>query len=857
MNLKTEMLGRRPVQRTTSNTSSTITKALVVILLCGIGSLFAASSARAQTVLFTDDFNQTSIDTVHWYLGENQWSTSNNGVVPQNVSLTQVTDPSTGQLISVLDAQAHGDNYTGSVPGVTSLHNGFDTNDPRGYSTPGPYGNGSVRTGGLLVSRLRWGPAKYQIRLKNLPQVGGDSAIWNYYDPAYNPPGSGLYSEIDIEMPANGTNGNLSSSGLNSFETKPGTDPGDDDQLCNCINKTPGNQADGNFHLWEIDWYDGTDGTTPRIDWYFDGTLVYESTKDIPTDAAQFWVGNWPAPWSYTGTWNYTTQDQYIDYVKVMELSGDSYPTSASAAPSALELVVGSNTTADLAWQESADSRTIAGYNVYANGTLITQTPATHVYLQGLTPGTAYSFTVAAVNTGGFVSSLSNTANYTTLTSLPSCGGDITSPITGLSASGATVGEAVLSWTAPVNGTKGGTIGGSGCSVVGYEIARSQGGTVVKASTATNYTDTTVATTEYRYDVIPYNQYGSGPTLPVFVTTTAGAGCTTDPGQVTGLSATVSGNNVTLNWTAPSAGGSGCSITSYTVKRGGTTIASPTGTTYADDGLAAGSYSYTVTANNQYGSGTPSSPANATVTSGSCSADPGQVTGLTATVSGSNVSLTWTAPSAGGTGCTISSYTVKRGGTTIASPTTTTYADNGLAPGTYSYTVAANNQFGAGAASSAANATVTGSNLLTNPGFETGTLSGWSCVGTASVSTAAADSGSYGAQLTATSSTTAQCTQTVTGLTPGSVHTFSAQIKSTDMSAPWARLHHNPAVTQLLGLPIPELSRFRHQVRYRYTSKHTNNSRESFTSITSRSSSSKGAEPPLTRGLCFLRLPCY
>jgi Carbohydrate binding domain len=75
--------------------------------------------------------------------------------------------------------------------------------------------------------------------------------------------------------------------------------------------------------------------------------------------------------------------------------------------------------------------------------------------------------------------------------------------------------------------------------------------------------------------------------------------------------------------------------------------------------------------------------------------------------------------------------------------------------------------------SSAAAAT----NLLTNPGFETGNLTGWTCdAGTGSVVTSPVHSGSYALSGAATSSDDAQCTQTVS-VQPSTSYTLSGYVE--------------------------------------------------------------------------------
>src|SRR5262245_4336584 len=64
-------------------------------------------------------------------------------------------------------------------------------------------------------------------------------------------------------------------------------------------------------------------------------------------------------------------------------------------------------------------------------------------------------------------------------------------------------------------------------------------------------------------------------------------------------------------------------------------------------------------------------------------------------------------------------------------------------------------------------------NVLANPGFETGNLSGWSCASTDSVVTGHAHGGTFALQGAASNSDFAQCTQTV-AVAPNTRYTLSA-----------------------------------------------------------------------------------
>src|SRR5580700_5765711 len=210
------------------------------------------------------------------------------------------------------------------------------------------------------------------------------------------------------------------------------------------------------------------------------------------------------------------------------------------------------------------------------------------------------------------------------------------------------------------------------------------------------------------------------------IRSSASGSCSADPTAPTGLTATASSSSaIGLSWTAVTPPAN-CTISSYSVygsTTGGFTpsssnlIASTTGTTYTNTGLAASTtYYYKVEAVDAEGSSAASTQASAETQAASCSAVPSAPPGLTATASSSSaIGLSWTAvtPPAN---CTISSYSVY-GSTSsgftpsssnlIASGVTgTTYTNTGLAASTtYYYKIEAVDTDGSSPASAQASAT--------------------------------------------------------------------------------------------------------------------------------------------------------
>jgi hypothetical protein len=221
--------------------------------------------------------------------------------------------------------------------------------------------------------------------------------------------------------------------------------------------------------------------------------------------------------------------------------------------------------------------------------------------------------------------------------------------------------------------------------------------------------------TAYTFTVIATNAVGSGSESSQSNIVTPPA--PTAPGPPTSVSATVGVNSATVSWTAPSNGGS--AITSYTVTPliGGvaqtglaTTVAgSPPATSTPVNNLSPGTiYTFVVTATNAIGTGNASTQSNSVTTPST----PAAPTAVTATAGNGNATVSWTAPSNGGS--TITSYTITPYIGGVAQTNTTTITGNppitsatvgSLTNGTaYTFTVTAANAVGAGQPSGASSA---------------------------------------------------------------------------------------------------------------------------------------------------------
>jgi fibronectin type 3 domain-containing protein len=380
--------------------------------------------------------------------------------------------------------------------------------------------------------------------------------------------------------------------------------------------------------------------------------------------------------------------------------------SSTVPAPTGLTALASSPSAVQLNWTDNTTAVTSYGIWRSANGGAFTEVgtlsakTANSFSDTSVSSGQTYQYTIQAVN--GSTASDSNFASATTPLKAA----------TGLTAS-ATTTAVTLNWTP------------NDSDALGFYVFRSTNGVnfsqiaTVSGSSAHTYIDATGATgTAYYYTVMAVN-------------TVAGSAASNVVTAVkplvapTGLSASVSGPSISLNWTPNDSNALGFYV--YRSTNGVNfsqiaTISGATANSYTDATAAAGtSYYYLLVAVNTVAASGVSNVANVVTPL----ATP---TNLAATPSGSSVDLSWTAndPTALGFYLYRSTDDVNFSQiATISGATANTYVDNtGAAGTTYYYDIVAVNMITASGVSNTASASLPAQAQLGTPSGLTAQASG-------------------------------------------------------------------------------------------------------------------------------------
>ncbi|MBK6909424.1 MAG: VCBS repeat-containing protein [bacterium] len=344
-----------------------------------------------------------------------------------------------------------------------------------------------------------------------------------------------------------------------------------------------------------------------------------------------------------------------------------------------------------LTWTDIANE---TNYEIMRNGQPLATVGADVVTYCDLTPapGECFSYTVNGSNIGG---------DGPLSVAVEGCRRTIPTQVTGLAATTTNCTVVILTWTDATNEDS-------------YDVYRDGGLLVqnVPANTVT-YTDNTAAPgVAYQYTVLARNACGDAAQSAAVTGAVAMV-----PPVVQGVVASVDVcNQISLNWTDQ------LSETGYSIYRDGNVLSPigtvPANTTFYVDNNITGVHTYNVRATNSCGNGDLGN-----AVPGEGLTVPGVATNVAASENCGDVTVTWNAPST----LPISEYRVLRNGVQVAivQAPGTTYIDENLPAGSFSYRVVTANVCGAGTQSAASNsvtviatlAQVTGFNAVASPCF--------------------------------------------------------------------------------------------------------------------------------------------
>ncbi|NEN85356.1 fibronectin type III domain-containing protein, partial [Paenibacillus elgii] len=314
---------------------------------------------------------------------------------------------------------------------------------------------------------------------------------------------------------------------------------------------------------------------------------------------------------------------------RVQKLEGENTPPDAPTNVTA-EIANGeSQATIKFTAPVSDGGSAITGYTVTSSpGGLTASGTGSPITVTGLTYGTAYTFTVVATNgVGNSKASLPSNSVTPTASTAPATVPGAPTAVTAVVEHGQS--QATVTFTPPASN--------GGSTITGYIVTASPGGmTAGGTGSPITVTDLTYGTA-YTFTVVAINGIGSSaasvPSNRVMLTAPA-----TVPGAPTNVKAVAGNGEATVTFTPPASHG-GSPIVSYTViaSPGGKT-ATGTGSPITVIGLTNGvTYTFTVTATNNIGSGDASHVSNAVRPEGSSdsgSSDNTPTSGSTSSQSG-------------------------------------------------------------------------------------------------------------------------------------------------------------------------------------------------------------------------------
>ncbi|MFC5287376.1 fibronectin type III domain-containing protein [Actinokineospora guangxiensis] len=271
--------------------------------------------------------------------------------------------------------------------------------------------------------------------------------------------------------------------------------------------------------------------------------------------------------------------------------------TQAPSAPSSLEVTGATQSSITLSWLPSTDDVGVTAYEVRSGGSAVASTSATTATVDGLSPDTAYRYTVVAKDAAGNTSPASAEVTGRTAaapdTQAPSAPG-------GLRATDTTETSVALAWNAASDNV----------GVTEYEVFR--GSTSLGTVPGTTRLVTGLsADTAYTFTVVARDAAGntSAPSAALSVRTDQAPDTAkpTAPGAPRSTGASPTG--ITLAWDAAS---DNVGVTGYEVRDGATVVATATGTSATVANLTPDTeYTFTVVAKDAAGN---TSDASAPVT---------------------------------------------------------------------------------------------------------------------------------------------------------------------------------------------------------------------------------------------------